>query len=457
MKNCTVALGFAVVVASSAFTQEALRNEPLVSPRLLRLQGELDAGELGSLERFWKEIESQGAPLVESISGEDENALVTFLWRGQKETRNVLVHSWFGNNNKLYSHDEDPIHDNLMTRLRETDVWHKSYRVPHDARTIYRLAANHSLLKWRDVPPSQMAKHMSAYGPDPLNPRSYVIPGHDLWQGIDDVTCSVVQLPGAPPQPWIKALASVPKGEVKLHRVTSRVLGNRRRVWVYTPPSYKPSDKPYHVLVLFDGWHYIRTMPTPTILDNLIAKRSLPPVVAVMVDEPTAKDRFLHLGCYPPFNDFLVSELIPWLRREYRVTNEPGKTIVGGLSRGGLAAAYAALEHPEIFGNVISQSGGFSWPSEDNDDTSDRKYGWLIRQYVSSTIRPVRFYLEAGLYEDCIYENRHMRDVLQAKGHDVHYSEFSGGHDFSVWQGTLGNALQVLLGKQETNGGANRK
>ena len=45
-------------------------------------------------------------------------------------------------------------------------------------------------------------------------------------------------------------------------------------------------------------------------------------------------------------------------------------------------------------------------------------------------------------------ENRHIRNVLQAKGYDVHYAEFPGGHDYLCWRGTLAEGLLVLIGKE---------
>jgi hypothetical protein len=68
----------------------------------------------------------------------------------------------------------------------------------------------------------------------------------------------------------------------------------------------------------------------------------------------------------------------------------------------------------------------------------------------------LRFYLDAGTLEVNSYRdlgdgpsllvaNRHMRNVLRAKGYDVHYVEFSGGHDYISWQGTLADGLQALL------------
>jgi enterochelin esterase family protein len=116
-----------------------------------------------------------------------------------------------------------------------------------------------------------------------------------------------------------------------------------------------------------------------------------------------------------------------------------------------LTAAFAALRRPDLFGNVLSQSGSFWWSATDSE--------WLTRQYVHAANVQVRFYLEAGLLENrpapgregasLLLANRHLRDVLEAKGYAVHYSEFMGGHDFACWRGTLAEGLRVV--GQRTN------
>jgi len=36
--------------------------------------------------------------------------------------------------------------------------------------------------------------------------------------------------------------------------------------------------------------------------------------------------------------------------------------------------------------------------------------------------------------------------VLLAKGYEVHYQEFNGGHDGLSWRGTLADGLLLLMG-----------
>jgi enterochelin esterase family protein len=286
-------------------------------------------------------------------------------------------------------------------------------------------------------------KRSAGWQPDPLNPNRFPAYPRPL---------SVLELPGAPAQPWIVEKPGVPKGRVEAHKIKSAILSNERTVWAYTPPGYEKTAAPCGLLILFDGGAYTGWIPTPVILDNLFFEKRIPLLVAAFIGHPGLPARNSELTCSPPFTRFLTEELLPWLRRSYRLTEDPGLTIIGGSSNGALGAAFAAFRHPEIFGNVLSQSGAFmSSPAEEAEPE------WLIRQFAASPRLPIRFHLDCGLMEahpaagagpNIVTANRHMRDVLRAKGYWVHYQEFNGGHEYLNWRGTLADGLIALLGNR---------
>jgi enterochelin esterase family protein len=58
----------------------------------------------------------------------------------------------------------------------------------------------------------------------------------------------------------------------------------------------------------------------------------------------------------------------------------------------------------------------------------------------------VRWHVEVGLDEWVnLRPNRHLRDVLTARGYRLTYAEFAGGHDRLCWRERLGDALVNLL------------
>jgi enterochelin esterase family protein len=117
-------------------------------------------------------------------------------------------------------------------------------------------------------------------------------------------------LPGAAPQPWIVRNASTPAGEVVHDSLKSATLKNERTVSVSTPADYRASGEPYALMIVFDGGAYLSAVPTPTILDNLIAASRIPPTVAVFLDNPDQPTRTRELTPNPDVPEFLVSELL---------------------------------------------------------------------------------------------------------------------------------------------------
>jgi enterochelin esterase family protein len=436
------------VVVSATF--RALRqektgtlNDQLSSPRLLALRDRLTSGDRTALDKFWKEISEQGAPIIEPVAGSDHDMLVTMLWRATEETKNVFVFR-LGDVSKP------------MTRLLDTDLWYKTFRLQKGARFIYQFAANLPDPKeWRGV--TQFA---GAVRNDPLNPVQFV-EHYNEFNPYEGNSFSAVELPNAEPQSWNVVRPNVPTGRVQRDKFQSKLLGNERPIWIYTPHGYAAGKKPYGLLVLTDGGGYVNTARVATTLDNLTAAGLIPPLVAVMVDNP---DRWRELSCNSSYADFLAQEIVPWARANYHATDRPEQTIIGGTSLGGLQAAFVGLKHSEVFGNVLSQSGAFGWKPD-----GEKEPEWLNRQFAASPRLPLHFSFEAGLMEGTwwwrdlmaklpnappanlidptlLAANRDLRDTLQSKGYSVHYTEFNGNHGMLNWRGTLASHLIALVG-----------
>jgi len=413
-------------------------SESIESPRLAALQQQLAAGDQGALDSFWREVTAAGTPLIEPIAGDERQVLLTFLWRASEPVERVLV---FGGPAKM------DLVSNHMHHLAGSDLWYLSHRVRDDLRSAYRFSPNDSLVPFEQV--EDWAARLATWRPDPLNPRTFVFPKDQEDPNDFEQVVSVIELPAAPPQPWSEQRPDAPAGRIEQHHIRSAILDNERRIWVYTPPGYTDAGEPFGLLLLFDGWSSIYVLSAPTILDNIRAADRLPPLVAIMIDSLDQKIRSRELPCYQPFADFLVQELLPWARQHYHITSDPARTIVSGLSYGGLAATFVGLRHPEVFGHVLSQSGSFWWKPQDEEE-----HEWLTRQFVASPTLPLRFYMDVGLLENTYDDgpsqrcaNRHMRDVLRAKGYPLHYAEYSGGHDYVCWRGTLADGLLALMGK----------
>ncbi len=408
-----------------------------LSPSIEALRRSLAAGQTTAVAMFWHDVVRRGTPLVEAIAGDITHSLVTFLWRGGDEIRNVVVMDGVAQGTST---------QNRLSRLEGTDVWYKSYRVRNNILTAYIFSLNDPLAPWTA---QAWVEHQAAGRAvtDPLNPHK-VFDTQNIF-----VAESVLRMPDAPPEPWVMAHSDVPAGKTVDHQFTSALLGNTRRIRVYTPPAY-PARGSYGWLLALDGDAYFGVRVT-TILDNLLAQGRIPPLVAVFFDNASHAARHVEMSCNSRLVAALTDECLPWLRQTYPLSTDPSQAVIVGSSYSALAAAFAAYRRPDVFGNVLAQSGAFSWyQGEDREPEAgeDVEPGWLIRQLVKASLLPLRFHLDVGCLEtttdysgaahtNILNSNRHMRDVLRAKGYPVNYVERSGGHDFAGWRSALPDAL----------------
>ncbi|MBI1848952.1 MAG: DUF3327 domain-containing protein [Planctomycetes bacterium] len=432
-----VRLAVRLVLFSLAIPRAARAGDAIASPRLARLQTEVAASGSSAALRFWSEVAASHAPLVEPLPSDPHRLLVTFLWRSSAETHVVIIADF-----------ADTIPHMELRRLGATDVWYRSLPFADDARFLYEFSIDDPAYPFVD---GDVPRYPSATRPDPLNPR--------VWDFAKPQILSVMELLNAPSLDCSTPRPSIAHGGVdKLtDGFASEILHNKRKVWAYKPPGYSASAPPYPLLVF--GASYFTQIHLPAILDDLIDRHAIrPPVVAFFDWPPGAQDE--ESGGAVPFGDCLAKELVPWFRERVNVTRDPRETTIGGASAGGFSAACVAFQHPEVFGNVISQSGAYwrgmggtaaSWSAASRDAGREG----FAREIATHARVPVRFFLSIGLLETSVafgadgasmlHVNRHLRDVLEAKGYDVIYRETSGGHDPYDWESALPDALAAFL------------
>ena len=417
--------------------------ETEVSPRIRKITSQAEA------DAFWKEIGPNGSPLIEPVKDDPTHRFTTFVWRGNADTQRVFL--------SLPNCSPDPFAC-FLHHVESTDLWYRTVRLDHRLRTTYVLAPNGPALpagtKIDDELTGQITIRQQR---DPLNPKA-------TWDSPKnpDIAShrgsSLLEMPDAPPQPWAGKRAGIPTGEIVKQDFASVLLKNTRTIFVYLPPGYEKAAQPYDLLVVFDGETYINVVPTPTTLDNIISEKRIAPAVALIVGNAKGM-RGTELPCNPTFAAFLNSELIPWLRQSYNVTHDPRRVTVGGSSYGGSrrrARPTGIRKHSAM----CSQSGSYWWtpppdPSKPNSFAPGVDPSYVAQLFVNSPKLPIRFYLDAGSLEidktgeggSILVPNRHLRDVLRAKGYEVFYQEFQGAHDYQSWRGTIADGLILLGGK----------
>src|SRR6185295_19694004 len=202
-------------------------------------------------------------------------------------------------------------------------------------------------------------------------------------------------------------------------------VGNQRPVYLYHPPT----NEPVPLLMVLDGKDYATRAKLPIIVDNLIAQKRIRPI-ALAMPQHGGQARFIEYMCSDTTVSFLTRDVLALALEHLHILpieENPGAYGILGASMGGLMALYSGLRLPEVFGKVISQSGAFGFDLMGNETVI---YD-LVRLYER---RPIKIWMDVGLYEWLLPMNRKMRGVLDAHGYAPIYREYSGGHNYTSWR-----------------------
>jgi enterochelin esterase-like enzyme len=257
---------------------------------------------------------------------------------------------------------------------------------------------------------------------------------------------SVLLISGETPRPW--EMQNNPPGTLHHERFVSARQQRMRSFVVYTPPGYEQQgSRRYPVLVLLPGTPGDENDWTSgggfaeVVLDNLIAGRRIVPML-VVVHASDALDRAGERRSAKNLEEFeaiLVGELLPLIRKRYRVSSQPESWAVAGLSLGGEFGMHVGLKHPEIFRTVASLSGSLV------PDSFDQRFASLLaRPHVRrGTYRLI--WVGCGSEDVFLEGAKAFAERLRAGGIPHVFRQFDGPHSMAVARLQLAELLPLLF------------
>ncbi|MFJ3405236.1 alpha/beta hydrolase [Promicromonospora sp. NPDC090134] len=216
--------------------------------------------------------------------------------------------------------------------------------------------------------------------------------------------------------------------------------GTTRTVWIHVPAAYDPA-RPAGLLVFQDGWWYLDPdgdVRGGIVLDNLVHDGAIPPTLGVFVDpgvfqdRPDTVERKNRNTEYDAADDryvtFLLTEVIPEVRRRYAVTDDPDRWGVVGGSSGGNCAFTAAWHRPDRFRRVVGFLSSFAQMPGGNPYPA---------ALPAEPRKPLRIFLQAGHRglgwnrpeRNWLAENLRVTAALAEAGYDIRLVLGDGGHN----------------------------
>jgi enterochelin esterase-like enzyme len=250
----------------------------------------------------------------------------------------------------------------------------------------------------------------------------------------------------------------VPQGKIEqLKFTTSKVFpGTERDWWIYVPAQYDAS-KPACIMFFCDGGGMQSEKGqyrVPVVFDNLIHKKEMPVTLGVFLNpgvipgaekssKPRSNRSFEYDSVTNLYARFLLEEIVPEVKKRYRITENPEGWAVCGNSSGGICAFTTAWERPDQFRKVVSHIGSFT------NIRGGYVYPALIRRTkegdfrsrapeekaLAEARRQIRVFLQDGsndldnLHGNWPLANQDMAAALKFAGWDYQFVFGDGGHN----------------------------
>lgn len=249
----------------------------------------------------------------------------------------------------------------------------------------------------------------------------------------------------------------------------SAALRHRVKVEVLLPPWYNETPQfIFQLLILNDG-QLLHKVKIKEALLELYSTNKIPPVIVCGVH---AYNRLHEYGVSGvpdykkrgekalKYSRFVVNELLPLLRKNFRIRQDAAGVAIAGFSLGGLSAFDIAWNYPHVFGMAGVFSGSFWWRSkgysDGYDDESDRIMHRIVRSTDSKSHQ--KFWFQCGTEDEASDRNQNgiidsIEDTLDLitelekigfeRGKDICYVEVNGGkHNEETWAEILPDFLE---------------
>ncbi|MCM2315213.1 MAG: alpha/beta hydrolase-fold protein, partial [Thermoanaerobaculia bacterium] len=313
-------------------------------------------------------------------------------------------------------------------RIGRSDVWQYRRSFDLDARIDYKIVVDGERWLLDELNPYTQ---VGGYGPN-----------------------SELRMPEWRPSPFVTRAADLPRGTLSVEKkIASKALGYDVVYRVYTPAGLAPDAKKLASLYVTDGSDYWRDDmgALVVVLDNLIASKSLPPLVAVFVDPWDRRNGVNRRETeYVPAQDgvcryceFLTAELVPLIDASYPTARSAESRAILGTSLGGLVATVMTTRHHDVFALAGIQSPAY-WPA-----------GSAEALLAGSDTAPARAFIDIGSYEgtEAIADAKRAKAILESRGARVGWLQPHDGHSWGHWRGSVDEVLVFLFeGSREAKG-----
>ena len=261
-------------------------------------------------------------------------------------------------------------------------------------------------------------------------------------------TESQFHVPGPAALPW--EINDVPHGVIHRHHYRSKICDDERDLLVYTPPGYNPAArKTYPVLYLLHGFSdaedaWIDVGRANVILDNLIARKQAKPMVVVMplgygtlhmLDGGWGAKHWgpewdkLRNDSFTRFHDSLLTEIMPTVEKNYRVSTDRAARAIAGLSMGGEQSLFFGLTGLDHFAWI----GAFSSGGLKKIDFDQKFPG--VNEKINRQLRLL--WMSCGKEDELFESNQRYEQWLTKKGVVHTWLEQPGKHNFLMWRRAL--------------------